>query len=1457
MAKNTIQVTYKVNKDGSLKAIAKDAEKAAKSTKKATSSADNYQKVQKGVGQAGLSSGKAFSKMTTGITSGLVPAYATLAANVFALTALFGALSKAASLRLLEQSLVRVGNTAGQNLKYVSQGLRDITSNAISAEASMRSVALATSAGFSTAQLENLTKVAKGASAALGRDMTDAMDRLVRGTAKLEPEILDELGIMVRLDDATESWATTLGKTAKELTQYERRMAFVNATNEQGLKKFGALADSVEVNPYDKLAATFANLQKTVISFLNIAVEPFVKFFSRNQWALFGVVAMFASTLIKTITPAIADTAKAARTMASSTQKQVTRLAARTENSFKTAAKNISSFKFAPKGLTTFEASLRKGVVSSAGLKDAIKKLQVAEKSRQLNIKKHHNANINYHLKDIAQKNLELKKIQQLKAELIGLNKIKTQGATQGVGGALGKAKGISSGSRKTAAAFKMMEESGPLKGLQIAAASTGKQAQDIGKATGALNKLSIGLNVAGNSAKLFGTAFLRLIPFVGQVILAWQILSPLISRFLPKQDALIEKTKQITASFSSFDSIGRQLADSLSDTSNAAERFIMTLRAKTGIIEQVISGYQALRKAQAVQANEDIKNAMTAQIAAERRLALTKALKDSANEFGTREGQALSLWANQEAAQKALTAAQAEYADQKAKLNVVDVASARMLIEGAMDRIKGSEELKASMKDELAGLEALRKSLTSTDGELGGVVMSADEFEKSLKKLLGANKDVLTSVDGARAAYSDYRKELNKLGSTGSHAFDSTLSAFQSLTNEMLSSTKEGTEGLEAFMQQVPELQKTLTKFQTARPIVGPERAADAAKRMITFLDKQKKIMITQAKTQAGIKIDIRDISKFTKNNAAAVTALIAQEELLLDSKEKALIAEQTSYKTLELKKDKKDRLLVIEQELLNIDKQRNQQEQNRLRASIEEIGHQQQMLGLFTKIQSANKSISEDTMKRAEMQMKIAALESGKPLKARDEKALFEAQKQEKIKLINLELNSKLMSIELEYKLLEAQTKLQKARARDAGVDTKVYDDLLKLIPEVRSQAAGAAVSAAKTQRGALDLTGAEKTRAVQTAVSSAATSSSVGDIGGVDSTYQRMKNVEEQGGIDSLTNSRERLAAMKGMIDPMIESLSALSPEGALSASIVSGAFAIGDAFELMKENIGENTEGLGAAAAKAEFAGQAISAIGGMMAASSAAKVAGIDAEIAAEQKRDGKSAASIAKIKAMEKKKEQVKKKAFETDKKIKMATVMISTASAVMKAVEESPTTGGMPFSGMAIAMGALQLAAIAGTSYQGGGSIGSLPAAPTSISVGQRGSSIDMAKSKSSGGELSYLRGDSGMGGAENFRPTPAFSGYKNRAAGGFVVGEQGPEVFMPEVAGDIIPAGQNMGSSTNVNFSINAVDADGVEDLLVRQRGNIIGMMREAANSYGQDFMEGIDTSVYTPSSAGARRY
>ena len=64
-------------------------------------------------------------------------------------------------------------------------------------------------------------------------------------------------------------------------------------------------------------------------------------------------------------------------------------------------------------------------------------------------------------------------------------------------------------------------------------------------------------------------------------------------------------------------------------------------------------------------------------------------------------------------------------------------------------------------------------------------------------------------------------------------------------------------------------------------------------------------------------------------------------------------------------------------------------------------------------------------------------------------------------------------------------------------------------------------------------------------------------------------------------------------------------------------------------------------------------------------------------------------------------------------------------------------------------------------------------------------------------------------------------------------------------------------MQQPTNVNFSINTIDASGVEEVLTSQQGNIIGMIRSAANSYGQNFLEDVDVGSYTQSATGATKY
>ncbi len=66
------------------------------------------------------------------------------------------------------------------------------------------------------------------------------------------------------------------------------------------------------------------------------------------------------------------------------------------------------------------------------------------------------------------------------------------------------------------------------------------------------------------------------------------------------------------------------------------------------------------------------------------------------------------------------------------------------------------------------------------------------------------------------------------------------------------------------------------------------------------------------------------------------------------------------------------------------------------------------------------------------------------------------------------------------------------------------------------------------------------------------------------------------------------------------------------------------------------------------------------------------------------------------------------------------------------------------------------------------------------------------------------------------------------------YMVGEGGPETFIPNSAGYIAPGvgGQNV----NVNFTINAVDTTGFQQLLANERAMIVGMINSAVNQQGK---------------------
>lgn len=314
--------------------------------------------------------------------------------------------------------------------------------------------------------------------------------------------------------------------------------------------------------------------------------------------------------------------------------------------------------------------------------------------------------------------------------------------------------------------------------------------------------------------------------------------------------------------------------------------------------------------------------------------------------------------------------------------------------------------------------------------------------------------------------------------------------------------------------------------------------------------------------------------------------------------------------------------------------------------------------------------------------------------------------------------------------------------------------------------------------------------------------------------------------------------------------------LGPEGEIIPIIIRGINSIGEAYLHLRDiladpeaSFADRLEGY------AKVAMAAINTISSLVQASADAKVANIDREIAAEQRRDGKSAESVQKIQALERKKDAIQRKAFNTDKKLKMASAIIATATGVAQALSYGPIVGPI-LAAVIAALGAAQLAIIAGTSYQSTTAPNMETSTPDMVQIGRRGDTVDLARNNpNAGGEIGYLRGAKGYGknasdyytiGSAYGGPLPR--GYSNTA---FVVGEKGPEIMTPETPITVRPINNREPLdrvNQPVNFNIQALDAKGIEEILLNHRGNIIGMLREAANANGETFLEDVNTNVYT---------
>lgn len=324
MANNKITATVEVSEKGLVEVEQKgkkvnkqltDIEKNAKAANKALART-NSPSLGKGMGSysdedyrvsraaAGTgAAGRDFAKQAQGL-GGLVHVYATFAANIFAVTAAFSALDKAYSVQRLEQAADIMSGKVGFSIKNLSKDLVSATGHAISFQEAMQFSAMGTAAGLTGKQITNLTIIAKGAANALGRDMGDAVRRIVQGTAKQEQEILDELGIFVRAKTAYAEYAKSLGMGVDELSASQRVQAYANAVENAG-KKWEAFAKIDD--PFSMFVAKGKEAVTSILNVVNAITVPILSLLANSKGMIEGLILIITASLLSRALPGMRE----------------------------------------------------------------------------------------------------------------------------------------------------------------------------------------------------------------------------------------------------------------------------------------------------------------------------------------------------------------------------------------------------------------------------------------------------------------------------------------------------------------------------------------------------------------------------------------------------------------------------------------------------------------------------------------------------------------------------------------------------------------------------------------------------------------------------------------------------------------------------------------------------------------------------------------------------------------------------------------------------------------------------------------------------------------------------------------------------------------------------------------------------------------------------------------------
>lgn len=188
------------------------------------------------------------------------------------------ALKSGAELDQLTQSFEFLTEQAGFSSDALLSSLQDVSAGTISNADLILSAnkAMSLGVGGSMEEIAELMEVARLKARNMGITTEQAFDDIVTGLGRGSAMILDNLGITVKVGEANEQYAASIGKTVDELTAQEQKQALMNAVMVTAREELAAAGELTLTNAerLQLLAAQFTNMKDRVGVVLSQALEP-------------------------------------------------------------------------------------------------------------------------------------------------------------------------------------------------------------------------------------------------------------------------------------------------------------------------------------------------------------------------------------------------------------------------------------------------------------------------------------------------------------------------------------------------------------------------------------------------------------------------------------------------------------------------------------------------------------------------------------------------------------------------------------------------------------------------------------------------------------------------------------------------------------------------------------------------------------------------------------------------------------------------------------------------------------------------------------------------------------------------------------------------------------------------------------------------------------------------------